>query len=57
MRTSGVRLPDGTVDDGEDAPGIDIYMNLGDDITAPQARQLARVLMAAADELDVCVAK
>ncbi len=51
VRTCGLQLPDGSVDNGEDAPTIDLYLHIGE-LDGDQARDLARVLLEAASELD-----
>ncbi|HZU50071.1 MAG TPA: hypothetical protein VFA16_22890 [Mycobacterium sp.] len=57
VQTAAVQLPGGTVDDGSriQCPVVDISQNNTDTIlglTAAQARQLARLLIAAADEIE-----
>jgi hypothetical protein len=52
VRTTGMQLPDGSVDNAEDAPTIDICLSTPGDLTSGKARELAATLVAAADELD-----
>jgi hypothetical protein len=52
VRTTGMQLPDGSVDNGEDAPTIDIYMEGGGDLTSEQVRELAAIFLEAADQID-----
>ncbi|WP_131829103.1 hypothetical protein [Mycobacterium numidiamassiliense] len=52
VRTSGMQLPDGSVDNGEDEPRIDICPYIGEGLTSEQARKLASVLLDAAAEVD-----
>jgi hypothetical protein len=51
VRTTGMQLPDGSVDNEEDAPTIDIYMAIAGDLTSAQVRELAAVLLEAAAEV------
>jgi hypothetical protein len=57
VRTTGVQYADGSVDNGEDPPTIDICLNLPGDLTAAEARELAAALLEAAAELDGWAAK
>jgi hypothetical protein len=52
VRTTGMQVPDGNVDNGEDAPTIDIYMAIPGDLTSAQVRELAAVLLEAAAQVD-----
>jgi hypothetical protein len=52
VRTTGMQLSDGSVDNGEDAPTIHIYVALGGDLSSEQVRKLATTLIEAADEID-----
>jgi hypothetical protein len=47
-----MQLPDGSVDNVEDAPTIDIYMAIGGDLTSAQVRELVATLIEAVDEID-----
>jgi hypothetical protein len=49
-----VQLGDGSIDDGSKIEYPKVWIELGEDnsLTANDARQLARALMAAADEVD-----
>lgn len=52
LRTTALQLPDGSVAaDGEEYPTVDIYLP-GSEFGSAQARELAGVLLQAADELD-----
>jgi hypothetical protein len=57
VRTCGLQYPDGSIDNSEEPPSIDINMYIGDDLTSAQARKLALVLLEAADQVDGWVAK
>jgi hypothetical protein len=52
VRATGMQVPDGSVDNGEDAPTIDIYMAIPGDLTSAQVRELAAVLLEAAAQVD-----
>jgi hypothetical protein len=52
VRTTGMQLPDGSVDNGEDAPTIDIYMSIPGDLGSAEVRKLAAMLLEAADQID-----
>jgi hypothetical protein len=52
VRTTGMQLPNGSVDNGEDAPTIDIYMAIAGDLNSDEVRELASALVEAADEID-----
>jgi len=52
VRTSGMQLPDGSIDNGEDEPRIDIHTYIGEGLTSAQSRELASILLEAAAEID-----
>ncbi|WP_407689722.1 hypothetical protein [Mycobacterium sp. HUMS_1102779] len=51
VRTCGVQLADGSVDNGQDAPTIDVHFHHGSELSADQAQELARALLNAAAEV------
>jgi hypothetical protein len=52
IRTSGLQHADGSVDTGRDLPTVDIYIHTDDGLNSARARELAAVLLLAADEMD-----
>jgi hypothetical protein len=52
VRTCGVQYLDGSVDDGEDPPGVDICTFIDGDLRSEHVRKIAAVLIDAADEID-----
>jgi len=55
--TSATQFADGSIDTDDDPPAVRVRSSWEDGITAGQARQLARALIAAADEIDGWVVK
>lgn len=54
LRTTAIQFADGAIDDGEhlEAPVVHIHVEQGKPLNAAQARQLARLLTTAADEIN-----
>ena len=50
--TVGFQLPDGSVDTGENPPGVHISTYSDDDLTTDQARTLAAMILEAAEQAD-----
>jgi hypothetical protein len=55
VRAHGVQLPDGSVDNGEDAPTIDLYLRIGE-LDSADALRLADVLVECVAEVDGWIA-
>ena len=54
VRTSAIQFADGAVDDGSriEAPAVHVSVDVGEALTAEQARRLVELLTAAADEIE-----
>ncbi|WP_131829121.1 hypothetical protein [Mycobacterium numidiamassiliense] len=52
VQTGGIQFPDGSIDQIECPPRVDVYVHADDGLTADQARELALLLALTADEVD-----